>query len=143
MFLVFTLTETSLARTTYCFEFFLFGLYIMEIWSINYWLHFENVKIQKNCLYWKVFNTDIYKNIFFNSLLFFSYICRSVNCMSWVSKFNYFFLTRTEIEARFIFEGFMYCPLWKVHFQYCDTFFHFFARFVNYSRDCSSHVVSQ
>ena len=37
---------------------------------------------------------------------FFSYICWSVNCMSWFSKFNNFFLTCTEIEARFIFEGF-------------------------------------
>ena len=37
---------------------------------------------------------------------FFSYICWSVNCMSWVSKFNNFFLTCTETEARFIFEGF-------------------------------------
>ena len=37
---------------------------------------------------------------------FFSYICWSVNCMSWVSKFNNFFLTCTENKARFIFEGF-------------------------------------
>ena len=37
---------------------------------------------------------------------FFSYICWSVNCMSWVSKFNNFFLTCRETEARFIFEGF-------------------------------------
>ena len=37
---------------------------------------------------------------------FFSYICWSVNCISWVSKFNNFFLTCTETEARFIFEGF-------------------------------------
>ena len=37
---------------------------------------------------------------------FLRYICWSVNCMSWVSKFNNFFLTCTETEARFIFEGF-------------------------------------
>ena len=37
---------------------------------------------------------------------FFSYICWSVNCMSWVCKFYKFFLTWTETETRFIFEGF-------------------------------------
>ena len=37
---------------------------------------------------------------------FFSYICWSANCMSLVSKFNNFFLTCTETEVRFIFEGF-------------------------------------
>ena len=78
----------------------------MQIWSINYSLHFENVKIHKHCLYWKVFSTNIYRKIYFNSLLVFSYICWSVNCMSWVSKLNNFFLTCRETEARFIFEGF-------------------------------------
>ena len=29
---------------------------------------------------------------------FFSYICWSVNCMSWVSKFNNFFLTCTKLR---------------------------------------------
>ena len=37
---------------------------------------------------------------------FFSYICWSVKCMSWVSKFNNFFLLCTETEVRFAFEGF-------------------------------------
>ena len=37
---------------------------------------------------------------------FFSYICWSINCTSWVSKFNNFFLTCRETEARFIFESF-------------------------------------
>ena len=82
------------------------GLQIMQIWSIIYSLHFENVKIHKHCLYWKVFSTNIYRKIYFNSLLVFSYICWSVNCMSWVSKLNNFFLTCRETEARFIFEGF-------------------------------------
>ena len=40
------------------------------------------------------------------SCCFFSYMCWSVNCMSWVSKFNNFFLTCTETEARFIFKDF-------------------------------------
>ena len=78
----------------------------MQIWSVNYSLHFENVQIHKHCLYWKVFSTDIYRKSYFNSLLLFSYICWSVNCMNWVSKFNNFFLTCMETEARFMFEGF-------------------------------------
>ena len=32
----------------------------MKIWSIIYSLHFEDVKIHKHCLYWKLFSTDIY-----------------------------------------------------------------------------------
>ena len=48
-----------------------------------------------------------YKERFISTVCcFFSYICWSVNCMSWVRKFNNFFLTCTETEARFIFEGF-------------------------------------
>ena len=35
---------------------------------------------------------------------FFSYICWSVNCMSWVSKLSNCFQTCRETEARFIFE---------------------------------------
>ena len=98
----------------------------MQIWSINYWLHLSRYK---KIVYIGRYSILTYIEIFFLIVCcFFSYICRSVNCMSWVSKFNYFFLTCTEIEARFIFEGFMYCPLWKVHFQCSDTFFHFFCQ---------------
>ena len=39
--------------------------------SINYSLHFENVKIHKHCLYWKVFSTDINGKIIFNCLQLF------------------------------------------------------------------------
>ena len=46
---------------------------------------------------------------------FFSYICWSVNCMSWVSKFKKFFLTCTESEARFIFEDFLFFLSVKIH----------------------------
>ena len=72
----------------------------------NLFITFKNVKVHKHCLYWKVFSTNIYRKIYFNSLVVFNYICWSVNCMSWVSKLNNFFLTYTETEARFIFEGF-------------------------------------
>ena len=47
--------------------------------------------------------------------------------MSWVSKFNDFFLTCTETEAWFIFQGAQCCPLWKVHFQYFYTFLAFLS----------------
>ena len=87
-------------------------------------LHFRSVKIHIHCLYWKVFCTNIYRKVFFNSFL--SYISWSVNCKSWFSKFHHFFLGCLETKARFIFEGFKYCPLWKVHFQLCSTFFCFF-----------------
>ena len=84
----------------------------MQIWSIIYSLHFENVKIHKHCLYWKVFGTDLNRKIYFNSLLLFSYISWSVNCMTWVSKFKNVFLTCIETEARFIYEGKIYIVLY-------------------------------
>ena len=82
-------------------------------WSVNYANLFCNSFItfwicqdNKHCLYWKAVSSDIYRKIYFNSLLFLSYICWSVNCMNWVSKFKKKFLTYRETEARFIFEGF-------------------------------------
>ena len=79
----------------------------MQVRSINYSLHFESVKIHKDCLYWKVFSPDIYRKIFFQQFAaFFSYICWSVSCISWVSKFKKFFLTCTKTETWCIFEGF-------------------------------------
>ena len=114
----------------------------MQISSINYSWQFESVKIHKHCLYWKVFSADIYRNIFSTVCCFFSYICYSVNCMSWVSKFNNFFLTFTETEARFILEGFKYCPLWKLHSHFRSPilfFAFFFILSVNCPRDFFSH----
>ena len=78
----------------------------MQIWSIIYSLHFENVKI-RNIVYIGRYLVLTFIERFISTVCcFFSYICWSVNCMSWVSKFNNFFLTYTETEARFIFEGF-------------------------------------
>ena len=37
----------------------------MQIWSINYSLDFGSVKIHRDCLYCKVFSTDIYRKVFF------------------------------------------------------------------------------
>ena len=100
----------------------------MQIWSTNYSLHFGSVKIRKHCLYWNVFSTNIHRKTFFQQFASFLAICLSANCMSLVSKF---FLTSSEFEARFILEGFKYCPLWKVNFQLSGAFFAFFIWSVN------------
>ena len=73
----------------------------------------------------------------------FSYICWPVNCMSWVSKFNNFFLICTETEAKFIFEG-LYIVLYGNFI--CDfpiLFSLFFIWSVNCLRDFFNHFVSQ
>ena len=67
---------------------------------------------------------------------FFSYICWSVNCMSWVSKFNNFFLTWTETEPRFIFEGFN-IVLYGRSFLTLQYLFCFFVWSVNCSASAS------
>ena len=77
----------------------------MQIWSIKYYI----LKMSKNTniVYIGRYVALTYVERFISKICcFFSYICRSVSCMSWVSKFNNFFLTFSEIEARFIFEGF-------------------------------------
>ena len=81
-------------------EFFSSGLLIMQIWSINYYIltRYTNIGRYLALTYIERFISTIW--------CLFSYICWSVNCMSWASKFNNFFLTCTETEARFIFEGF-------------------------------------
>ena len=57
---------------------------------------------------------DIYRKFFSTVCCFFSFTFWSVNCISWVSKFNNFFLTCTENEARIIFEGFNFALYGKV-----------------------------
>ena len=113
----------------------------MQIWSINY--SFSKHQ-DTNILYIGRYLALTYReSFFFNSLLIFSYISLSVNCMSWVSKFHNFFLTCSETEARFIFEIFKYCPFWKNSFHISGTFLAFFNCSVNCSRDLFSHFVSQ
>ena len=46
------------------FSFYIDRNLFMQIWSVNYSLHCENVKILKHCLYWKVFSTDMYIYIY-------------------------------------------------------------------------------
>ena len=138
-FLVFTVTETSFTTTSYS--------WIFLAWSVNYanlvykLLHFENVKIHKHCLYWRVFSTDIYRKMYFNNLLLFSYICWPVNCMCWVSKCNNFFLTCMETEARFIFDGFNIVLYGKFISDSLILFLFLFIWSVNCWRDFFSHFV--
>ena len=74
---------------------------------------------------------------------FFSYVCWSVNCMSWVNKWNNFFLTCTETEARFMFEGFNIVLYEKFISDCLIHFLFFFTWSVNCLRDLLSHIVSQ
>ena len=104
-FLVFPLTEASFATTSYSFEFFLSGLQIMQIWSINYYI--LRMSRYTNIVYIRRYLVLTYIQRFISTVCCFLaiFVARSVNCMSWVSKFNNFFLTCRETEARFIFEG--------------------------------------
>ena len=114
MFLVFILIETSLATNSYFYFFF--------FWSGNY----ATIYILEVSRYIKIvyigrsFVLTYIERLFSTVYSFFRYISCSVSYKSWVSKFQ------LETKARFIFEGFKYCPLWKVHFQLCSTFFSFF-----------------
>ena len=138
-FLVFPLTEASFATTSYSFEFFLSGLQIMQIWSINYYI--LRMSRYTNIVYIRRYLVLTYIQRFISTVCcFFSYICWSVNCMSWVSKFNNFFLTCTETEARFIFEGFNIVLYGKF---ISDSPILFFIWSVNCLRDFFSHFVSQ
>ena len=73
---------------------------------------------------------------------FFSYICWSVNCMSWASRFHNFFLTCAETEARFIFEDFNIVLYGKFISNSLILFFIFFTWSLNGSRKFFSHFVS-
>ena len=139
----FTVTETSFATTSYSFQFFSSGLWIIKIRSINYSLHFESVEIHKHCLYWKAFNTNIYKKIFSTFWCFFSYICWSVNCICWVSKFNNFFSDLHRNWGKIYIWGLWYCLLWKIHLQLTNILFAFFIWSVNCTGDFFSHFASQ
>ena len=111
VFLVFILTETLFASTSYSSDFFLLLCKLCK--SINYSLHFERVLIHKHSLYCKEFSTDIYRIFCSTVWCFVSYICWSVSCISWVGKFSNFFRTLTETETRFIFEVFNIAPYGK------------------------------
>ena len=85
-------------------EFFSSGLYIMQIWSIN--IHYI-LKMSRytNIFYIGMYLVPIYiKRFVLRVCCTFSFICGSVNCMSWASKLNKFFLRCTETE--FMFEDF-------------------------------------
>ena len=110
----------------------------MKILSVNYVLCFGRVKIHKRCLYLSVFSTDINGKIIFNCLVLYRPFLLVSKLYQLVSKFHNF-LTCSETEARCIFEGFLYCHLWKVQFELLQYFFeHFFIWSVN----CSNQFFS-
>ena len=134
-FLVFTLTETSSVTSSYA--------WIFLIWSINYYI----LKISRytNIVYIGRYLALTYIERFISTICcFFSYICWSVNCMSWVSKFKKFFLTCTETDARFIFEGFNIILYGKFISDSPILFLFFvFIWSVNCVNNFFSHFVSQ
>ena len=107
VFLSSTLTETSFLTTSYYFEFFFLlvcKLYKSGLSIIHYILKASRYT---NIVYSGRYLILTYIEILFSTVCsYFSYISLLVNCISWVSKFNNFFQTCMETEARFIFEGF-------------------------------------
>ena len=47
----------------------LFGLQIVQVWSINYTLCFRHGQIYEHYLYWIAFSADMYRKINVNCLL--------------------------------------------------------------------------
>ena len=115
----------------------------MQIWSIiNYYI----LKMSRytNIFYIGRYLVLTYIERFISTVFcFFSYICSSVNCMSLVSKLNNFFLTCTETDARFIFEGFNIVLYGKFISDSPILLLLFFIRSVNCLRDFFSLFVSQ
>ena len=138
VFFLFTLAETSFATTSYSFEFFLLvcksGLQI-----VHYILRMSRYT---NIVYIGRYLVLTYIERFISTVsCFFSYICWSVDCMKSISKFNNFFLTCRETEARFLFEDFNFVLYGK--FRLSNTFFAFFIWSVNCSRHFLSHIACQ
>ena len=69
---------------------------------------------------------------------FFSYTFWSVNCMSWVSKLNSFFLKCMKTEAKLIFDGFNIVLYGKFISNSLIIFLLFFFWSVNCSREFSA-----
>ena len=106
VFLVFTLTETSLPAIGYSFRFFSSGLKLCK--SCLSFIHYI-VKMSRstnNVYIWRYLILTYIERFISTVCCFVSYISWSANCMSWVCKFNNFFLTCWKTGERFIFEGF-------------------------------------
>ena len=83
-------------------KFFTSGLWIMQIWSINYYI----LKMPRyaNIVSIGRYLVLTYIERFISAVCCcFSYICWSVNCMGWVSKFTFSDMHGTE--AKFMIEG--------------------------------------
>ena len=125
----------------------------MFFWSVKY----TSLVVKLFIIFWKCQDTHtnivyigkylvlLYIENLFSTVWCFlpKYLFTSVNPMNWVSKFQNFFPTCSETEARFIFESLKYCPLWKVHFQLSGIFIAFFIWSINCSREFFSRFVGQ
>ena len=104
--LVFSLAETSFATISYSFKSFILVCKLCKC-GLSFIHYILKMSRYTNHVYIGRYLVLRYMERFISRVCyFFSYICWSVNCMSWVSKFNIFFLTCRETEARFIFGGF-------------------------------------
>ena len=122
---------------------YLLLMFFPLVWKLCKSLHFRSVKIHKHCLYWKAFCTNIYRKAFFNSLLFFQLYFLASKLQELSQEIPPFFLGCLETNARFIFESFKYCPLWKVLFQCCSTLLAFFIWSLNCSWDFFGYFFTQ
>ena len=82
------------------------------------------------------------ERLFSTVYYFSSYFHWSISCVR-ARKFHSFFLTRSETEARFKFEGFYFCYLWNVQFQLSSTFLAFCIWSVNYASQIFSQFFCQ
>ena len=100
--MVFTLTEIHFQPIASLLNFFFWFVYhanhVYKLF-ITFWMCHDT-----QTLHWKVLS---YLTKFFSTVYyFFSYICWSINCITWVSNFNYFHMTCIETQTRFLFQGF-------------------------------------
>ena len=107
---------------------------VWTFWSLNctngLWIIHYILKVSRytNAVYIGVYLVMSYIEIFTLTVCYFlSCFCKSVNCI--VTKFHRFFTRYSETETKFIFDGFQYCHLWKVHFQLSSTFSAFLVTF--------------
>ena len=61
--LILTFIESLVLTLSYFFRLFSTGLWIVQVWPINYTFCFRHGQIQEHCFYWIVFSTGIFKKV--------------------------------------------------------------------------------
>ena len=83
------------------------GLWIIQIWCINYALRFLEVLRYTNIVYIGVYLVLTNIEILFSTVSYFlSYFCWSVSCLGWDSKFHKFFWHAQELRQGLYFRAF-------------------------------------